>query len=243
MNLTAQKRTITGKKVKTLRNQGIIPAELYGHGIENKHLQVNEKEFKKIYAEAGEHTVIQLKLEGEKENVPVLITHAPNHPTKDHTLTIDFHQIRMDESIQTHVPIEFIGESPGEKAGLVLVKVTDELEIEALPTKIPHEIAVDIAGLENAGDAIHLSDITLPEGVSAIAAPETVIASLSEQQEEIVEEAPPETEESKKSEEKPTEPAEAGEGVPSETEGSSKDSKKEKKAKKISSTTLPRLAG
>jgi large subunit ribosomal protein L25 len=188
MKLTASKRTILGKKVSRLRKDGLIPAELYGHGVENTHLKVTKKEFDKIYEEAGEHTIIDLVVDGKDEKIPVLIVQAERHPIKDLYFNIDFHRVRMDEEIHTHVPIEFTGESPGERAGLILIKVLQELEIKTLPGNIPHRIEVSIEGLENAGDTIHINDINLPDGVDTPLSDETVIVSLNEKIEEEEEE-------------------------------------------------------
>ena len=224
MDLQAKTRTILGKKVKSLRKEGLIPAELYGQGIENKHLSIPKKGFTKIYKEAGEHTIINLLIEGG-EKIPVLISHAETHSTKDHFLTIDFHQVKMDELISTHVPVEFTGESPGVKSGFMLVKVLEELEVEALPTSIPHAIEVSIEKLENPGDTIRISDITIPKDAKIHTDPETVIASLSELEEEeelpVAEESTEETDvaEGEKAEEA-TEAQDEKTTEPKEKEGS-----------------------
>ena len=188
MELKATTRKIVGKKVKALRAEGLIPAELYGHGVENKHLSIPEREFEKIYKEAGEHTIVELITDENGEKTPILITHAERHPIKDNFLAVDLHQIRMDKEIQTHVPIEFTGESPAERAGFILLKIMSELEIKALPANIPHRIEVSIATLENPGDTIRLKDITIPEGAAPIVPAETVIASITEKaaEEEVV---------------------------------------------------------
>ncbi|MDP3725032.1 MAG: 50S ribosomal protein L25 [Nanoarchaeota archaeon] len=188
MELKTAPRTILGKKVKALRKAGWIPAELYGHGKENRHLQILKKEFKKIYGEAGEHTIVQIKT--EEGNIPTLIVGVQKNPITDEYLSVDLHEIRMDEEIRTHVPIEFTGIAPGAKKGLMVVKVTDELEIEALPANLPSKIEVSLNTLENDGDTIHVGDITLPKGVKALVQPKTVLVTITEHKEEKFEEAP-----------------------------------------------------
>ncbi len=186
MELNVQPRTILGRKAKALWNEGLIPGEIYGHGEENKHISIPEKEFTKIYKEAGEYTVIQVAI-GEKEKVPALIVEAQKNPVTGRFFSVDLHQIRMDEEIQTHVPIEFKGEAPGVKQGLILVKVLEELEIEALPANLPHKMEVSLETLKEAGDTIHVSDLNVPENVKVLVQPETVVVTLSEPEKEIEE--------------------------------------------------------
>lgn len=189
MDLQIQNRTILGKKVKKLRREGLVPAELYGHGTENRHLTVKEKDFEKTYEEAGEHTIVTLTTGAE--NIPVLISYVNRNPITRRIAAADFHRVRMDEKIRTHVPIEFTGEPAGVKQhGLVFVTVVDELEIEALPNNIPHSVEVEVGKLENPGDTIHLGQIKLPEGVRAISASETVLCSLAAKEEETLKPTP-----------------------------------------------------
>lgn len=210
MDLKVQPRTILGRKAKTLHKDGLIPAEIYGHGEENKHVSILEKEFAKVYKEAGEYTVIQVAL-GEKEKVPALIVEVQKNPVNGRFLSVDLHQIRMDEEIQTHVPIEFIGEAPGVKTGLILVKVLEELEIEALPANLPHKIEVSLEALKAAGDTIHVSNLNIPENVKVLVQPETVVVTLSEPEKEVEE---PKAAEAEKAEEEPKP------GTPEQEEGS-----------------------
>ncbi|MDP2703658.1 MAG: 50S ribosomal protein L25 [bacterium] len=199
MDLNVQPRTILGRKAKTLWNEGLIPAEIYGHGEENKHISIPEKEFAKIYKEAGEYTVIQVAI-GGKEKVPALIVEVQKNPITGRFFSVDLHQIRMDEEIQTHIPIECTGEAPGVKLGLILVKVLEELEIEALPANLPHKIEVSLETLKTAGDTIHVSDLNVPENVKVLVQPETVVVTLSEPEGETEE---PKAAEGEKKEEEP----------------------------------------
>ena len=215
MELKVKNRTVLGKKVKHLRKEGLIPAELYGRGAENKHLEISENDFINTYKEAGWHTIVQIVTEGV-EKIPVLISDVQRHPLTRKILAVDFHQVRMDEKIETSVPIEFKGEAPAEKSGFFVVKVLNEVEVKALPTNIPHLFEVDLSRLENPGHSIHISDVKVPEGVEILTSPETVIASVTEHAEEetpaeaaprIAPEAAPEATEHK---EAPTPEGESG---------------------------------
>jgi len=183
MELTVQKREKLGKDANSLRKEGLIPAELYGHGVKNLHLSVPNKEFIRVFKEAGENTLIDVMVDGEKHQV--MIHDVTFNPVTDMVASIDFLQVRLDELASAMVPVTFIGESSAvkEKGGL-LVKNMHELEVEALPTSIPHTIEVNIEAIKEIGDSIYVKDITLPEGVTMLSEPENAIVTVTEKQEE-----------------------------------------------------------
>jgi len=195
MELTVQKREILGKKVESLRQGGVIPAELYGHGSENIHLSVSAKEFSKLYKEAGESTIVKLKVESEKgkvgDEISVLIHDLQKNPLNDEISHIDFYQVRMDEKITASVPLEFIGEAAAVKEkGGVLIKAVHELEIEALPADLPHKIEVDLSQLSDIGMSIHVKNLKIDKKVKALADLETVVVTVTEPTKEEVVEKP-----------------------------------------------------
>ncbi len=180
MELAAQKRQQLGRGVKALRKQGLIPAELYGKGIENVHLAVLAKEFKKVFKAAGENTIVNVSVEGKKH--PVFIHDVATDCVSDEILNIDLYQVRMDEKIKIGVPLEFVGIAPAIKAkNGILVKALQELEIEALPTDIPHMITVDLTKLEDIGQSIYVKDIAVPAQVRVMVMPDTVVATITAQ--------------------------------------------------------------
>jgi large subunit ribosomal protein L25 len=183
MELTAKTREIFGKKANEMRNQGLIPAELYGHGVSNRHLSLSAKDFSKVYKEAGESVVVNLDLDGEK--LPVLIHEVSSDPVKNHVLHVDFYQVNMKEKTTTSVPLEFIGVSPAvkEKKG-VLVKAMQEMEVEALPANLPSKIEVDISAINEIGESIYVKDLKAIDGVEFLAEGESVVATVSEQAKE-----------------------------------------------------------
>ncbi len=189
MELLVKNRDVLGKKVKTLRRAGLIPAELYGHGIQNKHLSIPEKEFSKIYKDAGEYTVVNAITE-TSEKIPVLISDVTYDHLRGRILSVDLRQIRMDEKIQTKVPIEFIGEAPAIKNGFIVVTVLNELEIEALPAKIPHRIEVDLTPLKEVSQSIRVSNLKAPKDVKILVPEDAVIVTVSERAKEEMAPAP-----------------------------------------------------
>ena len=179
MELVVQKREILGRKVGASRKAGLIPAEIYGRGLENIHISVPAKEFKKVFKEAGETTIVNLVLDSQK--YPVLIQDIKYHPVKDGIEQVDFYRVRMDEKLKVKIPLEFVGISLGvkDKEG-VLVKSMQELEVEALPANIPHGIKVDISKLNDIGQSIYVKDLDIPVDVKVMVSGENVVATLAQ---------------------------------------------------------------
>ena len=189
--LTATKRS---KKdmLSTMRNNGMVPGVVYGARVENTPISVPSVLFGKVLKEAGESSTIMLELKDDKnaiKKIDVLIHEVQVDPVKGQPIHVDFLAIDINKSIQVKVPIEFIGIALGEKNGLgVLVKVLHEIMIEALPKDLPHSVSVDVASLANLNDQIHVKDINLPKGVTAITDINEVVALLAAVKEEVVEE-------------------------------------------------------
>ena len=188
MELQAKKRDQFGRAVKQIRKENLIPAELYGHGIENEHLSVNTKEFGDILNEVGESTVIDLVV--DEKTHPVLIKDIHYHPVTDAVLNIDFYQVKMDEKITATVELEFVGESIAVKdLGGVLIKSVSELEVEAFPADLPPSIEVNLEALKKIGDSIQIKDLAISEKATVFADPETTIATVTEKMSEEADQA------------------------------------------------------
>lgn len=185
-NLKAEKREKFGKSLDEDREGGVLPAELYGHGVENKHIFLSTKEFERALDEAGESSIITLTLGEEK--YPVLINEIQHNPLGD-IIHVDLRAVKMDEKITTETALNFIGEAPAVKdKGGVLVKSLEVIEIEALPLDLPSSIDVDISKLEEIHDLIHVGDLDIPEKVEVNIDAETVVVSVTEPAEEEPEE-------------------------------------------------------
>ena len=195
---TVEERKTFGKKVKKLRREGILPANLFGKDLKSKALQIKEKDFRNIFKEAGETGVVEVKL--SKETYPALIHNVQRDPVTDKIIHVDFHKVNLKEKITARVPIKLIGESPAEKSSVGLILQTvNELEIESLPGDIPSEIEVDMSKLEKVGQNIHVKDLKINRNkVEVKNEPEDVVVSVqtAEMKEEPVEEekAPEEVE-------------------------------------------------
>lgn len=162
-----------------MRRKGQIPAELYGHGISNLHLSVNSKEFAKLYKEAGENTVINVKVDGSVK--PVLIHDVQFNPLTEEIRAIDFYEVRMDEETRIPVPLEFVGVPPAvSDLHGVLIKAMDEIEVEALPGDIPSEIKIDLSKLTELNQSIYVKDLAVTGKFKFTVDPETVVLTVSE---------------------------------------------------------------
>lgn len=178
MNLTATVRD-TKKNPETLRKEGFVPGELYGHKEQNMHICVPEKDFSRTYKEAGESTVISLSVSGKK--YPVLVHDVQMDYMSGRPRHVDFYMVQANEKISVSVPFDFEGEAPAVKAaGGVLTKAMQEIEVEALPADLPHDIKVSLSALATIGDAIRVKDIKAPKGVVFVSDIESVIVSVGE---------------------------------------------------------------
>jgi large subunit ribosomal protein L25 len=166
-------------KTKALRREGLVPMELYGHGKDNRHLVAPVKDVTKLYRTFGETTLIEV-IEGENK-VKVLFTEAQIHPMTHNLVHLDLHAVNLKEKVTAQVPISFVGVSPAvDGLGGTLIESKQEVEVECLPTDLPHELEVDITSLATFDDVLRISDITLPAGVELISEPDEVIASVQE---------------------------------------------------------------
>ncbi len=185
--LHAKKRTITRSKVKTLRNEGILPAVMYGAGVESTPIELDSRETTKMLANVGASTLISLKV--GNTNHQVLLREVQRDYIRGDILHIDFLKVSMDVVIRTEVPLELIGESLAVKElGGLLVSGLSEIEVEALPGNLPDKIEVDISSIESMDDVITVADLEIGEGIQVLTSEDEVLASVVYQEEEEIEE-------------------------------------------------------
>lgn len=187
MVLEASVRAEKGKKLEALRARGVLPAVVYGRKEASTPLSLSRAAFEKLFAAAGESTVITIKgLDTEKE---VLVHEVEYDPVSGHPIHVDFYAIEAGKPIRVEVPLEFVGEAPVLKGEATLAKVLHAIEVECLPRNLPQQIEVDITALVNIGDSIHVSDLKIPAHVELIAEPTDVVIVANAVVEEV-EEAP-----------------------------------------------------
>ncbi len=176
--LKVEKRKVLGKQVKKLRQEGILPANVYGGDIKSTAVQLPLKEFSSVYKEVGETGLIDLDLEGKL--IPVLI-HNVNEDYRKGILHADFFQVNLKEKVRTAVPLEVVGEPKAEtdKVGL-LMNIISEVEVEALPEDLPEHIEVNVEPLAAVDEQITVADLKVPQGVTVLTDGEQVVAKIGE---------------------------------------------------------------
>lgn len=179
IELRTQARTTRGKQVKRLRDEGWIPAVVYGADTSARSVQIPERSLFKTLQQAGSTTLINLFVEDESEPHVVLAREIQRDPITGQLVHVDFYQVRLTETVKTMPRLEFIGESPLVKSGkAVMIYGMTEIEVECLPTDLINSIPVDVSGLEGMDDNILVGDLTVPSGVTITADPGEVVASV-----------------------------------------------------------------
>jgi len=180
VQLEVDNRVVTGKKVKALRRQGIVPAHLYGRGTESLALQASTAAITSILRTAGRNAIIDLQINGEGESRPVMLRGVQRNPVTDELVHIDFFQISLTERLSADVPLVLVGEAPGVTIhGGVLLQSLDHLSLEALPTDIPTHIDVDVSVLDVLDAALFVRDLVVPSNVEVLAAPDQVVVKVA----------------------------------------------------------------
>ena len=179
LKLNAKSRTVTKKQVSELRSQGVVPAVLYGHGLENRLVQIDLKEFAALYAINGESTLVDLVVD-EQAAVPVLIHDVTRDTITNVIQHVDFYAVNMSEKVHAEVVVHFVGVSPAVKdLNGVLVKNRDHIAIKCLPGDLVAEVEVDLGALATFEDSIHIEDIILPDTVEVLDSPTLTVATVT----------------------------------------------------------------
>lgn len=172
-----------------LRAEGKIPAVFYGAKSETTSISIDQKAFDKVLKEAGESSTIGLSVDGKK--LDVLIHEVQYDPIRNIPSHVDFLVVDMNKPIRVQVALSFDGVAPAVKNNLgILVKVLHEVEVEALPKDLPHEISVNLESLENADSHINAGSLVMPKGVTLVTDENEVVASIAVQKEEAEEPSP-----------------------------------------------------
>lgn len=176
-------RKIEGKKVAKVRDDGFVPSVVYGDKFEPISTQSNLIETVKVVADAGKHTPVNLVIDGKK--TLAIIKSIDFSPVSHKLRHIAFHKINADDIVETEVSIVLIdeGNSPAERAGLVILQALETVEVKAKPANLPESIEISVLGLANVDDRLTVADIKLPKDVvfsDAEQDMELVIASVYE---------------------------------------------------------------
>lgn len=177
--ITVEPRILTGKHVRKLRREGIMPANISGKSIDSMAVQLPVKDFNELYKKVHETGVVDITVNGEK--YPVLISRVQYNPLTLEPIHADFFNVNLKEKISATVAVVATGEAPAvvEKKGMVLELLT-EVEVEALPTDLPEHIEVAIDGLLEVGDQITIADLSVADTVTIKTDPETALFRIGE---------------------------------------------------------------
>ena len=197
--LKVSTRDTLGKKVRFLRRKGLTPANLYGPNIESLPLQVETTLLKRLIARVGRNALVTLRVDGKSR--VVMIRDIQRDPLTDDLLHVGFFQVEMTHRVRAEVPLLLLGEAPAAKSsrGMLLQDLT-MIQVEALPADLPRNIEVDISGLEEFDQTIHVRDIPVSDAIEVLNDPDQVVVRVMETrveveevvEEVVTEEAPPE---------------------------------------------------
>lgn len=186
--LKAEYRNIKGKQVKAIRRAGKLPAVMYGKQIEPVSIMLDFRQANPVLDKISQSTLVLLDLDGKQHYV--LVRDKQRDVLRGHLTHVDFQVVSLTERVRANVAIHLEGKSPAvEELGGILVQNLEELDIEALPRDLPERINVDVSILKEIGDAIHVRNLALPEGIVVHTDPDEIIAVVtSPEAEEVVEE-------------------------------------------------------
>ena len=178
-NLKVEKRAVVGKKVRKLRKEGILPANIYGKEFKSTSVQVPIKDFEKVFNIAHETGLVDIAI--DSQTIPVLIHNVQIDPRSQAPVHADFFKVNLKEKITAKVPVVAVGESKAvlDKVGL-LEQPLSEIEVEALPTDLPEKIEVNVENLAQVNDQIIVSDVKAPEGVTILTETSQLVFKIGE---------------------------------------------------------------
>jgi len=185
--LAARHRDVTGKAVARLRREGLLPAVVFGHGIESTNVSLDGHEFELLRRRVGPNALVDLSIDGRKPK-PVLIHSVDVHPVTRRPLHVNLFLVRMSEELTVDVPIVPVGESLAvSQLGGTLVHDVDRVKVRALPDHLPQVFEVSIEPLVDFDSVLHARDLVVPPGVTLLADPdEPIMHVLAPRVEEVV---------------------------------------------------------
>jgi len=185
--VTLEKREVVGKGLTQIRHAGHVPAVIHNHGKESIHVQGEFVAMNKVYAAAGKHHPVELKVDGKQHLA--LIKDVDFEPTKRRMRHVVFQAIKQNEAVEAEIPVVFLegAEIPAERVSLMVLKQLDHVQVKALPKNLPDELVVDPSTLAEAGDHLTVADLKVPEGVTILTPEDASIAVVEMPKDQIAE--------------------------------------------------------
>lgn len=189
VELTAERRTVLGKQVKQLREQGWTPGVMYGHDFDPVPLQLEARSLQQVLAQVGGSQLISIKVEGQEQPEVALVREVQRDPIRRTPLHVDFYRVMMTERLTAEIPLEIIGKSPVVEAREgILLQGLSAIEVECLPGDLVDAIEVDLSDLTEVDQALHVRDLAVPAGIDILTDPDEMIVHVVPLEEEEVEE-------------------------------------------------------
>lgn len=171
-------REALGKQNRHLRQAGQVPAVVYGRGHESIPVQVEAKAFEQLYRSAGRSSLVQLHV-GDGAAQSAIIKSVQRHPLTGRALHVDFFLVDLTSEMEVEVPLVFTGIAPAvDLTGGTLLTSVSRVKVKALPTMLPHEIAVDVTPLIDLDATIHVRDLMVGEGVQIVTDADELVAKV-----------------------------------------------------------------
>ena len=180
LELTVIPRSVLGKRVKALRRGGQTPANVYGHRVESRALQIETVDLAHTLRSLERNAILSLRVEGEKSARPVMVRNIQRNPVTDKILHVDFYQVSLTERMRADVPLLLVGKAPGvDDFGGILLQSLESIAVEALPADMPSHVEVDITVLKEIDSSLHVRDLILDPDLHVLTDSEIVIASVA----------------------------------------------------------------
>ena len=188
-SLAAEHRTVTGKKVSTLRRAGVLPAVIFGGGKPSEPIQISALDWDVLRrGHVTRNTLLDITVDGGKAQ-PVLVQSITEDPRSRRPIHVDFHTVKMSEELTVDVPVVLVGEAPAvAQHGGTLLHLRETLHIRALPADLPTSIEVDVTSLTDYEHTLHVSDVAAPAGVHILTDGADPIARVMAPRTEVAEE-------------------------------------------------------
>lgn len=179
ISLELSPREVLGKKVKRLRQQGVIPVHLYGPGVDPQPLQCETTKLVDVLVRAGGNTAVTVTVQGGRETHLAFAREIQWGPRRDDILHVDFLAVDASRPVSAQVPITLIGDSPGARtAGGTVMQQLRDLNVEALPLEVPRELELDLSMLTEPDGVLRAADIVIPGNVTLLTDPEDVVVRI-----------------------------------------------------------------
>ena len=179
VTLSATNRTVLGKKVRRLRREGVLPANVYGRGVDSTAIQLDGRDFRRAIRQAGIRSMFELAIEGEPESRHVLVRGLDREGGTGDPIHVDFYQVDLNNPIQTTIAIRLIGVAPAvTDLGGTLLQNLETVAIRCLPLDIPEAIELDVSSLESFELSLNVGDLNVPAGVEVLVASDIGVATV-----------------------------------------------------------------